>query len=307
MLLAALALSVRESAASVTLGWGEQPVLGLAAVLLAGVAVLAALINLLRGGASAGGFFRVLLVAIAVLLLVLAWLVEYRIVDARRVVIDSAHGPLSAELVVPRGAGPFPAALILPSNAGADVREARMLARYLAERGIVALAADAPRTDGPQADAPQADARAAGFSRGAAQALFSHLVEASSVDPVRSGVISIGEPASAAIADIELASFLVVRGVQGEPGMDHWPDVHVPVLLLTGGRGGADEAEARLEHVGSQLTPMTQAETDALVFADGDARLRRSTLRFARGYPRVVAGWIHLMFRMPGESEPIAL
>lgn len=302
MLLAALALSARETAASVALGWGEHPVLGLAAVLLAGVAVLAALVNLLRGGARAGRFFRGLLVAVAVLLLVLAWLVEYRIIDAQRVVIDGEYGPLAGELVAPRGAGAFPAALLLPSSAGADVREARMLARYLAERGVVALAADAPG-----AGAPRSDAGAAGFSPKDARALFSRLVEASSVDPVRSGVISIGEPASAAIAAIELASFLVVRGVQGDPALDHWRDVHVPVLLLTGGRAGADQAEARLDHVGSQFSPMTQAETDALVFADGDARLRRSMLRFARGYPRVVAGWIHLVFRLPDEPEPMAL
>ncbi|MCC5870269.1 MAG: hypothetical protein JJU27_17340 [Gammaproteobacteria bacterium] len=297
MLLAALALTGREGAASVTLGWGGRPLLGLLAVVLAGVAVLAALMNLLSGGARSGRFFRVLLVGIAALLLTLAWLVEYRIVDARRVVIDGVHGPLAADLVAPRGAGPFAAALVLPSSAGADVREARMLARYLAERGIVALAADVPA----------GDTGAAGFARADVQSLFARLVEASSVDPVRSGVISIGESASAAIADIELATFLVVRGVQGDPGLDHWADVHVPVLLLTGGRGGADEAEARLDHVGSQLTAMTQAETDALVFADGDAKLRRSALRFARGYPRVVAGWIHLVFRLPEEPGPIAL
>lgn len=282
---AAVALLARESAAAVALAAGAAPGLGFGALLLAllGSAVAAVYLVVMRG--REGALFRALLLAVAVLVALLAWLLEYRVVEHTRVSLPEG-GP-QASLLAPRGAGPYPAALVLPSAEGADAREARLLARYLAERGVVALATDGPLPEGSMAQARQ---------------LFERLVDDPRVDELRAGLVCVGEAASAAITEVELATFLVIAGVEGAPEYAHWNQVHVPLLLLAGGRDDTATAEARLDAVGTQLTDMTQAETDALLLADGDLKLRRSPLRFAQGYPRVVPGWIHLIFRLPGED-----
>jgi hypothetical protein len=153
---------------------------------------------------------------------------------------------------------------------------------------VVALALDAPLDEG---------------GRGDARRLFERLVDDARVDELRAGLVSVGEAASAAITEVELATFLVVAGVEGDEAYDHWGDVHVPLLLLAGGRAGGDTGESRLDRIGTQLTDMTRAETDALLLSDGDMKLRGSPMSFAQGYPRVVPGWIHLIFRLPGEGE----
>lgn len=292
LLVAALALMARESAAGVTLGLGSAPLLGVVALLAAGIATAASLGQLVARRRQEGMLFRVLLTAFAATLLGLAWLLEYRVVESSRVEIAGEYGDYTGMLYVPRGEGPYAAALVLPSAEGADAREAKLLARYMAERGVVALAVDSPLAPGALEDAAP---------------LFARLVEVPEVDEVRSGLVSIGEAASEAIRALDLATFLVVAGVEAEPGHGHWGDVHVPVLLLAGGREDTAAGETRLDEVASQLTPMTQAETDALLLDDGDRKLRRSPLSFARGYPRVVPGWIHLIFRLPGEPLPEGL
>ncbi len=289
LLLAALALLARESAAAVSVGIGSVPLLGLLALVAAALATAAALGHLHAGRGRDGALFRVLLAAIAATLLVLAWLLEYRVVERSVVDVTGAHATYTGALYTPRSEGPHAAALVLPSAEGADAREAKLLARYMAERGVVALAVDSPLAMDALDDAER---------------LFARLVGEARVDAVRSGLVSIGEPASQAIRELSLATFLVVAGVSAEPELGHWDEVHVPVLLLAGGREGIDAGEQRLDDVASQFTPMTQAETDALLLNDGDMKLRRSPLSFARGYPRVVPGWIHLIFRLPDESSP---
>ena len=276
----------RESAAAVTLGLGHRPLLGPAAVVLAAIAVAVALVNLLlRVRQRSGRVFRMLLLAFTVLLLTLAVLVEYFLIDRQRVEVAGEYAAHTATLLVPRGGGEYAGALVIPSGAGRQAREARLVARFLAERGVAALAVEAPLEH-------LADA----------QALFTRLVGDPRVDPVRSGLVAIGEQASVAITGIALATFLVVTAVEADPALAHWDEVHVPLLLLIGAGEDTEVAEARLDAIGVQLTGMTQAETDALVFGDADDALRRSPWRFARGYPQVVAGWVQLIFRLPGEG-----
>lgn len=289
LLVAALALMARESAAGVTVGIGSMPLLGMLALAAAALATAVAFGQVLAGRAREGALFRLLLVAFAVALLVLAWLLEYRVVESSRVEVAGEYATYTGALYLPRSDGPHAAALVLPSAEGADAREAKLLARYLAERGVVALAVDKPLAAEAMEDAER---------------LFERLVGEPRVDGVRSGLVTIGEPASEAIRALALATFLVVAGVEAEPELEHWDEVHVPVLLLAGGRDGTDAGEQRLDAVASQFSPMTQAETDALLFGDGDVKLRRSPLSFARGYPRVVPGWIQLIFRLPGEPLP---